>query len=244
MKSDYLAIFEKRGQSYDRAMQHYPAARDAEFHRLLEHIDTAAMTCILDVPSGGGYLAKFFPPAADIHSVEPCREFTPKVPHLTSDIDLDTLSLPGATYDLVVCQAAIHHVKNKARFFAQCHDALKPGGLFCIGDIRRDHRIARFLDGFAGAHNGTGHHGYYLTEADIHTLAAGSRFTVLEIAEKDCPWEFASIAAMLDFCRLLFGLTVDDATLRQALDTHIGTSEHRGRFRLHWQMLYATLQKV
>ena len=244
MKSDYLAIFEKRGQSYDRAMQTCPAARDAEFLRLLDNIDTAAARCILDVPSGGGYLAKFFPPTAEIHSLEPCREFTPKLPHLTSDIDLETLSLQADTYDLVVCLAAIHHVKNKAAFFAQCHAALQPGGRFCIGDISRSNPIAAFLDGFAGAHNGTGHNGYYLTPEDTRALAASTGFTVFEIAEKDCPWAFTSQAAMLDFCRLLFGLTVSDDALLQALDTHIGTSEHQGTTRLHWKMLNATLHKV
>lgn len=245
MKSDYLAIFEKRGQSYDQAMQKYPQARDAEFRRLLEHIDIDAVQCILDVPSGGGYLAKFFPPTAEIHSLEPCRQFTPKLPHLTSDIDLETLALPANTYQLVVCLAAIHHVKNKAAFFAQSHAALQANGLFCVGDISRSNPITTFLDEFAGAHNGTGHNGYYLSPEDISQLASEAGFNIIHAGEKDCHWAFSSQAAMLDFCRLLFGLaSASDEALLQALQQHIGTSEQQGQTLLHWKMLYTTLQKA
>lgn len=243
MKSDYLAIFEKRGQSYNQAMQKYPHARNAEFQRLLDNIPAHAARCILDVPSGGGYLAKFFPPETEIHSLEPCKEFTPKLPHLTADIDLETLTLPANTYDAVICLAAIHHVKNKPAFFAQCQAALQNKGYFCVGDIERSNPIATFLDVFAGAHNGTGHSGYYLTAEEVRQLADSTGFTVINTGEKPCHWVFNNHAEMLDFCRLLFGLSASDTDLQQALEKYIGISEHQGKIRLHWTMLYTTLQK-
>ena len=245
MKSDYLAIFEKRGQLYDQAMQKFPTARDAEFFCLLENIDINNVQRVLDVPSGGGYLARFFPDNVEIHSLEPCQQFSPKLPHLTTDIDLETLLLPPNAYDLVVCQAAIHHVKDKALFFAQCYRALQEQGILCVGDIHGSNPITSFLDTFAGAHNGTGHEGYYLTPEKIEKLASDTGFNKLQIEEKDCHWIFNNHADMLLFCRLLFGLVdVSDAELLNAIDAYIGSSEGHDQTRLHWKMLYATLQKA
>ncbi len=244
MSSEYLAIFEKRGRSYDQAMQTYPAARDAEFQRLLELVDTQQCRSVLDVPSGGGYLQKFFPPQTSIDSIEPCRDFAPQSAHLNSSVDLDALNLPPGNYQLIVCLAALHHVDDKQGFFQQCRDALHDDGHFCVGDIAHGHSIGRFLDDFAGQHNGTGHHGRYLSPAQVHSLAAAAGLRVIACEEKPCPWVFRDTAQLLHFCRLLFGLQqVSDSELHDALQHYIGIDHDADQVRLRWQMLYATLLK-
>ncbi|KAJ0117089.1 methyltransferase domain-containing protein [Diaporthe amygdali] len=45
-------------------------------------------------------------------------------------VDLETLQLPGETYDLVFCGLALHYVKNLGGLMRQVHSSLMPGGLF------------------------------------------------------------------------------------------------------------------
>ncbi|KAI3396369.1 hypothetical protein diail_12259 [Diaporthe ilicicola] len=45
-------------------------------------------------------------------------------------VDLETLQLPGETYDLVFCGLALHYVKNLGGLMRQVHSSLVPGGLF------------------------------------------------------------------------------------------------------------------
>lgn len=242
MTSEYLAIFEQRGRAYDTAMQTYPHARDAEFERLLDLVDTQHCQHILDVPSGGGYLQKFFPADVQIDSIEPCQDFAPQSAHLNSSTDLEALSLPERSYQLVVCLAAIHHIHAKQDFFQQCQQALLPGGYFCLGDIGYGHSIGQFLDSFAGKHNGTGHHGHYISPEQIQSLADNTGLKVINCEEKPCSWHFANTQQMLEFCRLLFGLKwVDDAELIAALRHYIGFTETSDQTQLHWRMLYATM---
>lgn len=42
--------------------------------------------------------------------------------------------LPRQSYDLIASNMSLHHVEEKARFYAQLHDVLKPDGLLVFGD--------------------------------------------------------------------------------------------------------------
>ena len=42
--------------------------------------------------------------------------------------------LPRQSYDLIASNMSLHHVEDKAPFYAGLHDALKPGGLLAFGD--------------------------------------------------------------------------------------------------------------
>ena len=58
MNLDYAGIFEQRGSHYHAAMRAYPAARTAEFDQVFAARALAADETLLDVPAGGGYLAR------------------------------------------------------------------------------------------------------------------------------------------------------------------------------------------
>jgi len=48
--------------------------------------------------------------------------------------DINKISLPASTYDLVVAMSSIHHVAELENLFAQCARTLKPGGLFFMDE--------------------------------------------------------------------------------------------------------------
>ena len=224
-------------------MRRFPDARNREFEQLLAGLEAADLARVYDIPAGGGYLRRFIAPQADLVEFEPSS-------HFGSDrarwVDLEQLDLEPASADLVVSLAALHHVANKAEFFETCLNALKRGGWFCVGDPPAGSRIARFLDGFVGAHNGTGHAGDYL---DLDTgyfsrLGRGrARLTRCEIAP--CPWHFSGSAEMAAFCRDLFGLDgPGDAAILEALERHIGVQHRENGVSLEWELLYLRFQSV
>jgi len=243
MKSEYEHIFEQRGREYDTAMRRFPVARTAEFARLFDDVNFGPAGRIADIPSGGGYLRNFVPENHEIDSIEPCGEFRADNAH-QADVGLDEIILPEQAYDIIVCLAAIHHVKAKKVFLNNMYNALKPGAFFCIGDVLKQSAIARFLDDFAGKHNGTGHAGRYLEISTVREILGPSGADILCCEEKSCAWRFNSEADMLAFCRLLFGLkSLDDQDLLRALDEYIGVSTLEHGVSLDWRLLYVTVQK-
>lgn len=242
MSSDYKRIFEQRGLTYNAAMQAFPRARDAEFAMLFDSINTASVSIAADVPSGGGYLQPHLPKKVTVDAFEPCDEF--KTHQHGSPIDLENLSLEANRYDLVVSLAALHHVSNKQLFMQRCYEGLKPFGYLCIADVPANHSIGRFLDDFAGLHNGTGHSGDYLQVDQTELQARNQGFTVINSQVKYCPWVFANQDDMLTFCRGLFSLSnVDQQMLLEALDHYVGISTYADKVILNWELLYLSLQK-
>jgi SAM-dependent methyltransferase len=243
MKSEYELIFEQRGQEYDAAMQRFPLARKKEFARLFEEVDFRSIKHLADIPSGGGYLKAFVPGHCEIDYIEPCGDFRADNAH-QFDVGLDEIVLPTEAYDLIVCLAAIHHVRAKTVFLSNMYDALKPGAYFCIGDVLKESSIAGFLDHFAGKHNGTGHAGRYLEMNTVPDILEPLGGEILSCEEKRCSWLFNNEADMLVFCRLLFGLkNLDNQDLLRALDEYVGVLRLENGVALDWRLLYVTVKK-
>jgi SAM-dependent methyltransferase len=243
MKSEYERIFEQRGISYDTAMRRYPHARDEEFRALFSEVDFSGVRKVADIPSGGGYLTRFLPLNCDIDYFEPCDAFQPH--HGTRLIDLERIPLPSNEYDIAVNLAAIHHIDDKQHFISSLFDSLKPNGYLCIGDVMAESNIAHFLDNFAGKHNGTGHNGRFLTLRSISDITLPSDYHLIENKIKPCDWIFDDEVALLDFCRLLFGLyNISDETLLTALSDIVGISYQDNKVRLLWHLLYITIRKA
>lgn len=233
----YAEVFERRGDRYDRAMRRYPQARDNEFMRLLDGLDVSRFGRVYDIPAGGGYLRRFVAPDADLVELEPASHFGSSRAHW---VDLERLDLEPASADLIVSLAALHHVANKSEFFAVCLDALQPGGCFCVGDAVAGSRIARFLDGFVGAHNGMGHAGSYLDpDAGRYRQDDRGKATLTRFELAPCPWLFSSANDMAEFCRDLFGLDrVDDAVIIAALEQQVGVRHGDRGVALEWELLF------
>lgn len=235
MTLEYGEIFAQRGAAYHHAMLRHPDARRVEFTRLFECGTPQAGQRVLDIPSGGGYLRHHLPPTIELVCLELTAGFGGDVP-----VYQPTQPWTFGQFDHVVCLAALHHIEDQAGFLGGLLGRLNANGTLHLADVARGSGISRFLDGFVGRYNVTGHDGRYLPNDASWFATIG---TVTRIVESHCPWTFADEPTMLDFCSGLFGL-VDCplALLRDALDTQVGVRLEGGKAVLDWRLLYVDLQ--
>ncbi len=243
MNNKYADTFQQRGHPYDLAMQLFPHSRDQEFKRLFDLLDTSHIENVLDLPSGGGYLSHHLPDHCRLYSADPSQPF--RKSDTIKTIDLENLTLPAESFDLVISLAALHHINNKEGFLASVAQSLTAGGYICFADVAANSGISHFLDDFSGLHNGTGHQGAYLqVDKPLPGSATIADLHLLEHAVKSCSWLFNTKQDMVYFCRLLFGLkTVDDQDIYNALDNYVGFEITNAGVELKWELLYITMQR-
>jgi SAM-dependent methyltransferase len=235
MNLTYPEIFAQRGNRYHGAMLRFPHARDAEFERLFDACPVAAGARVLDLPAGGGYLARFLPADATLVSLELAEGFGGGV-----QVHDAQRTWPHAPFDHAVCLAALHHIPDQPSFISGLLSTLHPGGVLHVADVAGGSPLTRFLDGFVGRYNITGHEGMYLPQDEAFFAAIGK---VRRFGEFACPWHFDSETAMLDFCGSLFGLVdCPPAELRAALADLVGFQSVAGGVRLDWRLLYVDLE--
>ena len=235
MNLTYPEIFAQRGNRYHDAMLRFPNARDAEFERLFDACPVAPGARVLDLPAGGGYLARFLPRDAQLTSLELSEGFGGGV-----SVHDAQRTWPHAPFDHAVCLAALHHIGDQPSFLRGLLGTLRAGGVLHLADVADGSTLARFLDGFVGRFNITGHEGTYLPKDENFFSAIGK---LRRFGEFPCPWRFASEAAMLDFCGSLFGLVdCPPAELRAALADLVGFEAEGGGVRLDWRLLYVDIE--
>lgn len=235
MNLEYREIFDRRGDRYHAAMQRHPQARRAEFAQLFARVPVQAGQRVLDLPAGGGYLAQQLPAGVEVVSLELSEGFGGGVAVLDGDSPW-----PWGRFDHAVCLAALHHIEAQDAFLARMLGTLAPGGTLHLADVVAGSGLARFLDGFVGRYNGTGHEGTYLRNDRARFAALGD---VVRCEVADCAWTFADDAAMLDFCGRLFGLEdCPDAALREALEDLVGVRRTHDAVELAWRLLYVDLR--
>jgi len=231
----YPEIFAQRGNRYHDAMLRFPQARNAEFERLFDACPVAAGARVLDLPAGGGYLARFLPADAQLVSLELSEGFGGGV-----DVHDPQRTWPHAPFDHAVCLAALHHIEDQASFIRGMLGTLHPGGVLHVADVAAGSPLTRFLDGFVGRFNITGHEGGYLPRHEAFFARIGK---LRRFGEFACPWRFVDEAAMLDFCGSLFGLVdCPPAELRAALADLVGFEAEGAGVRLDWRLLYVDLE--
>lgn len=237
MNLQYSEIFVQRGDAYHAAMQREPKARDAEFAQLFARRQVRAGETVLDIPAGGGYLARCLPRGTAVTELELSTGFTPHLRVVDPNGDWGV-----EQFDHVVCLAGLHHIDDQDSFVSHLVRHAKPGGVVHVADVDRSTELPAFLDGFVGRYNVTGHEGKYLT-ADSFTRLSGTRVIASEIRE--CAWRFASEDALLDFSAGLFGLVnYPRAELQLAL-ARIGiVRETNGAAILKWRLRYVDLEAV
>lgn len=234
MNPEYGEIFDQRGHPYHAAMTRFPQARGDEFSALFARLPLVGGECILDIPAGGGYLARALGARARVTSLEITSGFGPQVPVV------DPHALDGHRgFDRAVCLAALHHFAAPLEFLARVRATLRAGGILHLADVAAGSPLCDFLDGFVGLYNVTGHAGRYLPADPAYFLGLGK---VVRCEQVECPWRFADEQEMLEFCDALFGLVdCPKSELRAALHELIGVRGGDRSVVLAWRLLYVDI---
>lgn len=218
----YDELFELRGTSYDIAMRRYPEARRAEFAQVIDAAGLRSGMVAGDVPAGGGYLQAFLPAGCEYQGHEPCGAFAPHHNTGLRPVPLLPLPWPDHALDVVISLAGIHHVDDKAALFHEMHRVTRSGGRLVISDVAEGSAVARFLDGFVGRHNSTGHEGSYLN-AETSQLLHEAGWRVKRDETLRIPWHFHDEAELAEFCTLLFDIRrAAPAEIIQAVSERLG----------------------
>ena len=153
-----------------------PAARDMEFSSLFAKVPLKLHECLVDVPSGGGYLEAFLnrkmPGSTPfVHSFELASGFGAK----STVVSLDSpWPMKEQSADRVVCLAAAHHIQDLSPLYSNVELALKPGGVFHLADVAPGGGVQAFLETFVDRHTPGGHTGFY---RDFFARAVPSSFS-------------------------------------------------------------------
>lgn len=238
MNLDYADIFAARGHLYHRAMIASPDARDAEFQRLFDCCPVLPGATLLDLPSGGGYLASKLPEGVAVTT----RELTPGFGPAVQVVDADDWKL--GKFDHIVCLAALHHIEDQPAFLARLCSHLASSGTLHFADVAAGSPHAEFLDGFVGRYNETGHDGRYLDRQAL-PLQPDPAFTVTRVDDVSCPWRFTSDDHMLAFCNDLFGLVdCPRSELSEVLHDTIGVRHVADSVLLDWRLVYVDVSST
>ncbi len=250
----YGEIFDKRGDSYHRAMRTWPAARDEEFLATVELAAPAAGDVVLDVPSGGGYLHRYLPRSTKVIGVETSRGFlaaakcdgTARSPRLLC-AGIGRLPLPDGTaehgVDVLVNLAGLHHEADQPAFFREAKRVLRPGGTFCLADVRAGSTVDRFLNGFVDQHNSMGHRGCFLDDSIGDEISAAG-FDAVEVAAKAYRWRFPREADIGTYCKLMFGIDrASDGEVQAAVSDILGCGTDGELWWLDWELLFVRATK-
>lgn len=234
----YEDHFDQRGSAYDLAMRRFPHARKEEFAQVIGAARLQPGMRVADVPAGGGYLQAYLPAGCEWLGHEPCPSFTNHGTDAPTGLPLLPLSWDDASVDAAISLAGIHHIAYKRPFFAELFRVTKPGGTLVVSDVAAGSAVARFLDGYVGAHNSTGHDGLFLDEGTLEGLRSAG-WSIEHSGVRDFEWVFANRADMASFCHALFDLrTSSEADTLAAIETQLGVTERPdGAVGMKWSLL-------
>ena len=236
MYDSYAEIFAERGASYHRAMAECPGARDSEFYAVLEPLQGKPAGLLCDLPSGGGYLAKYLPEGMKYIGVDPTDDFIVACPAGIDRIKADVTDVPldDGSVDYVISLAALHHEPDLSQVFRGIRRLLKAGGRAVIADVAVDTRPAIFLNGFVDRNNPMGHEGRFFDKT-LPGLLQGACFRVVEDRIIETPWQFDTAEAAGEFCRKLFWMpSLDASEVAEAMKREVGLEFVDGSAQVQW----------
>lgn len=208
MPNDYRGTFDERGRTYDDAMEGWPDARAEEFRFAVGLAGPVPGDRVVDVPAGGGYLREHLPPGVVHVAVEPSSAFAVRSRARGVDViqgGLACEAIRGASVDLVLSVAGVHHEPDLEPLLRSWRRILVPGGRLVVADVAQGSVEAAFLDGFVGAHNGDGHQGTYLGE-DLASVAQRAGLDHVRVIDGRYRWWADDVVDLARFCIALFGL--------------------------------------
>jgi cyclopropane fatty-acyl-phospholipid synthase-like methyltransferase len=247
MYKTYKEIFDKRAHLYHKAMQDFPHARSDEFALAKQYLSLKGHERVLDMPAGGGYLCQYMQNVSlDLVAMETCSEFSRNSPdNLTCKTLLGSFTdipLPSNSLDRLICLAALHHVENPKQFFFECQRLLRLDGILVLADVEKATDTADFLNIFVNKYNSMGHEGeFWSHKHETQLRTAGLTVSTTQLHE--FRWSFDNKAAMLCFCRNLFGIDkADDATLWQGIKRYLAPVLTEQSCSLRWQLRYSQVR--
>ena len=238
---NYEAIFRQRGAAYAHAMARWPDARREEFGVAVTNAQVAAGQVVLDVPAGGGYLQRYLPAGSVWQGHEPCASFFDD-----EAVNQPLLPLPWAdsSADAALSIAGVHHLDDRGPLYRELRRVLRPGGRFVLADVHEEAAVGRFLDGFVGAHNSTGHRGNYLSAADV-ALLQDCGFHIRRSAREAFAWWFPDRQAMGEFCGLLFDMRdIAPAAVADGIEERLGVVTRDGLVGMCWELFVVVAERA
>lgn len=245
---DYATIFAARGLAYHEAMERWPGARDSELRAAVEPLRIEPGERLIDMPSGGAYLARLLPPTASYLAVETASAFhavASAKPGVSSVLveALDRTGLPDGAGDAIVCLSGLHHIADRGPVYAEMARLLRPGGRLCIAEVGLGTPVDRFLNGFVDAHSTQGHEGDFFSPRDVEALAARG-LEIRSDQQVDYTWEFPDEESMATFCKLLFGIDrASPAEVLRGIGETVGYSLSTGRCSMGWGLRVVLAQR-
>lgn len=236
MINDYIKLFEKRGKTYDDAMQLYPNTRDEEFLQAIEEVVIQSGFVIADIPAGGNYLKHLLPTDSVYFPYEPCGSFDENNYQTTEN--LLPIPIDDNKIDIAFSIAGVHHLEDKTELFHDIHRIVKKGGRFILSDVQAGSSVALFLDTYVGKYNSTGHKGIFLNQNTLDELTKAG-WKIEKMKSKKFHWVFDDRVSMGIFCNKLFDIcdATEEQTIKEIENTLGVTIEDDTTVGMNWELL-------
>lgn len=153
MKDAVRRQFGQSAAGYTTSQVH---AKGGDLSLLPQMAGLTGTETVLDVATATGHTAFALAPfAASVVGVDLTPEMLEEArrnnPHPNVTFvagDAEALPFPDAAFDVVTCRIAAHHFPDVARFLAEAHRVLKPGGRAVIIDnvVPEDDTLDRFIN--------------------------------------------------------------------------------------------------
>lgn len=244
----YAEIFSLRAISYDEAMRAYPKVRSDEFGALLAWADIKNGQTILDIPSGGGYLADFIHNnLVNLIQIDPSSSFGSMARSYYSDTKiiqsaLNQLPLKSKSVDIIISMVGLHHEHDRQSIFSEWRRVIKQNGHLFIAEVEGGSKVAAFLNGFVDRYNPIGHHGLFIDDTFLEeTKSAGWQSVRSE--RTNSHWHFSDFASASEYFRLLFDLQLaDDSDIINAIQQELDVYEDVNRISICWPLRQLKLE--
>ena len=247
---NYKEIFEQRGHEYNSASLISADARQKEVDTLLDLVQFAPDLRIIDIPAGGGIVAKRIEERAlahdDVICIEPSKRFAAAIPSHFSVLhdEIDVISLEDKSVDLILSLAGLHHIDDRQSIYQEWFRLLRPGGQLVVADVRENTPTALFLNGFVNDNNSYGHEGTFIEKNEFSKQLTTAGFQVVRDELTHVPWHFSNKEQLGKFCKSLFNMDKITAHLvAKGVEDILGISKHKCGVNMHWQLQYASATK-